>query len=166
MGLLCNCSGEPKYWHTAASHDIKYTPKLRDSARRPISRVLSSSRRTMDGHSSGTSVTGRLARPTRKAMRKPIRGPKPQAFPIRSCSRWGLPCHARHRARGALLPHPFTLTGGRSRLGGLLSVALSLGSPPPDVIRHRVSVEPGLSSPYRFPYCKRRPSSRLTLISL
>lgn len=33
---------------------------------------------------------------------------------------------------------------GRS---GLLSVALSLGSPPPDVIRHRFSVEPGLSSP-------------------
>jgi len=30
--------------------------------------------------------------------------------------------------------------------GGLLSVALSLGSPPPDVIRHRISVEPGLSS--------------------
>ena len=33
--------------------------------------------------------------------------------------------------------------------GGLLSVALSLGSPPPDVIRRRVSVEPGLSSPPR-----------------
>src|SRR5689334_16095689 len=31
-------------------------------------------------------------------------------------------------------------------VGGLLSVALSLGSPPPDVIRHRGSVEPGLSS--------------------
>ena len=81
------------------------------SVRRPISRVLSPPLRAMDGHSSGTSVTGRLARPTRKAMRKPIRGPKPPAFPIWSCSRWGLPCHARHRARGALLPHPFTLTG-------------------------------------------------------
>ena len=30
--------------------------------------------------------------------------------------------------------------------GGLFSVALSLGSPPPDVIRHRGSMEPGLSS--------------------
>ena len=30
--------------------------------------------------------------------------------------------------------------------GGLLSVALSLGFPPPEVIRHRVFVEPGLSS--------------------
>ena len=30
--------------------------------------------------------------------------------------------------------------------GGLLSVALSLGSPPPGVTRHRSSLEPGLSS--------------------
>ena len=30
--------------------------------------------------------------------------------------------------------------------GGLFSVALSLGSPPPEVIRHRIPVEPGLSS--------------------
>ncbi len=30
--------------------------------------------------------------------------------------------------------------------GGLFSVALSLRLPPPEVIRHRVSVEPGLSS--------------------
>ena len=37
--------------------------------------------------------------------------------------------------------HPY-----RDKRGGLLSVALSLGSPPPDVIRRRVSVEPGLSS--------------------
>src|SRR6266404_2963346 len=65
--------------------------------------------------------------------------------PMRSCSRWGLPCRSRCRSRGALLPHPFTLAG--PRVGGLLSVALSLGSPPPDVIRHRVFVEPGLSSP-------------------
>ena len=34
-----------------------------------------------------------------------------------------------------------------TRRGGLFSVALSLGSRPPDVIRHRLSTEPGLSSP-------------------
>ena len=45
--------------------------------------------------------------------------------------------------------------------GGLLSVALSLGSPPPGVTRHRVSVEPGLSSLRRFPICERQPSDRL-----
>ena len=31
------------------------------------------------------------------------------AAPIRSCSRWGLPCRPRCRGRGALLPHHFTL---------------------------------------------------------
>ena len=33
------------------------------------------------------------------------------------------------------------------REGGSFSVALSLGLPPPEVIRHRMSMEPGLSSP-------------------
>ena len=58
------------------------------------------------------------------------------------------------QARGALLPHPFTLAAhtrirrtGWAMNGGLLSVALSLGSLPPGVTRHRVSMEPGLSSP-------------------
>ncbi len=46
--------------------------------------------------------------------------------------------------------------------GGLLSVALSLGSPPPGVTRHRVSVEPGLSS-RRAIKPDKRPSSRLIL---
>ncbi len=81
-----------------------------------------------------------------------------RVIPIRSCSRWGLPCRPCYQRRGGLLPHPFTLTppafasscGRKSRRGGLLSVALSLRSPSPDVIRHRVSVEPGLSSPYRL----------------
>ena len=44
-------------------------------------------------------------------------------------------------------------------VGGLFSVALSLGSPPPDVIRHRVSVEPGLSSSRAS---GQRPSGHLT----
>lgn len=103
-------------------------------------------------HSSGTCLAACLTRPTRVAGRerprgRPQSGPPP-ATPIRPCSRWGLPCRDRCRPRGGLLPHPFTLT--RSEPGGLLSVALSLRSPSPDVIRHRVSVEPGLSSPYRL----------------
>ncbi len=71
--------------------------------------------------------------------------------PIRSCSRWGLPCRPRYRGRGALLPPRFTLARGANAAGGLFSVALSLGSPPPEVIRHRVSVEPGLSSAWLTP---------------
>jgi len=43
----------------------------KSALRRPVSRVLSMSLRTIDGHSSGTSVAGRLARPTRAAARKP-----------------------------------------------------------------------------------------------
>ena len=43
--------------------------------------------------------------------------------------------------------HPYRPPGVPGRVGGVLSVALSLGSPPPGVTRHRASVEPGLSSP-------------------
>jgi hypothetical protein len=70
-----------------------------------------------------------------------------------------------HPCRGAPLPPRFA-ERARGR-GGLFSVALSLGSPPPDVIRHRMSMEPGLSSP--VPPCHPqgvggpgRPSGRLT----
>src|SRR5690606_3042769 len=97
-------------------------------------------------HSSGTGLAPGLVQPTR------MTGPETgwtacavRVIPIRSCSRWGLPCRPCRHGRGGLLPHPFTLAVPQD--GGLLSVALSLGSPPPDVIRHRVSVEPGLSSP-------------------
>ena len=78
-------------------------------------------------------------------------GTRPIAIPIRSCTRWGLPCRPCCQSRGALLPHPFDLT--RPKAGGVLSVALSLSSiaeaseAPPGVTRHRCSVEPGLSSP-------------------
>ena len=37
-----------------------------------------------------------------------------RAAPIRSCSRWGLPCRSRCRDRGGLLPHPFTLARRRT----------------------------------------------------
>ncbi len=77
--------------------------------------------------------------------------PMPPAAPIRSCSRWGLPCRPCCQGRGALLPHHFTLARrpqgtNPGCAGGLFSVALSLGSPPPAVGRHRIPVEPGLSS--------------------
>ncbi len=62
-----------------------------------------------DGHSSRTRLAARLVRPTRAAGRERPWRLAPPAAPIRSCSRWGLPCHARCRTRGALLPHHFTL---------------------------------------------------------
>src|SRR5690606_35113819 len=63
-----------------------------------------------------------------------------RVIPIWSCSRWGLPCHFRYRKRGALLPHHFTLTP--LARGGIISVALSLESPPPGVTRHLVPWSP------------------------
>jgi len=58
---------------------------------RPVSRVLYALRR--DSHSSRPDVAVWLQQPTREQ-----RGPRYRS-PIRSCSGWGLPCHA------ALTPH-------------------------------------------------------------
>ena len=130
-----------------------------------------------DGHSSGTALARGLEQPTRTASLTSLRGRcrfrklSASAVPIRSCSRWGLPCRFRCRTRGALLPHLFTLAApflypsrasGRGRGSGSFSVALSLGLPPPDVIRHRMSMEPGLSSPAAFRRLREWPSGRLT----
>ena len=113
-----------------------------------------------------------------RLVRKRLELFRARAAPIRSCSRWGLPCRPRCRVRGGLLPHLFTLTSagatrypripptlrwstGRIRRpcrGGLFSVALSLRSPPPVVDRHRFSVEPGLSSPSETPGAAARPT--------
>jgi hypothetical protein len=93
--------------------------------------------------------------PERQGQRTgPAASEAPRVAPIRFCSRRGLPCRRRCRPRGALLPHPFTLAFSLNglwapRSGGLLSVALSLGSPPPDVIRRRIRMEPGLSSAFQ-----------------
>jgi len=56
------------------------------------------------------------------------------------------------------LTAPFHPCRPANRVWRCVSVALSLGSPPPGVTRHRVSVEPGLSSPRRG---GERPSGRL-----
>ncbi len=90
-------------------------------ARRPISRVLS---RPL----AGPWMTIPLGRPLPDASRDlPGRQRRKRAWPapfpcgigrpaapMRSCSRWGLPCRRRYRRRGALLPHPFTLACDRS----------------------------------------------------
>ena len=113
--------------------------------------------RARDGHSSRTAVAGRLKQPTRMARSghrsrsklalsrlKPLRTiPNSVLLP-------GGVCHAARVAAGAVrsLPHLFTLAPAYStRRGGMFSVALSLSSRPPDVIRHRLPMEPGLPSP-------------------
>ena len=109
-----------------------------------------------DGHSSGTIVTDGLKQPTRVTARKtgPARLPAPR-HPYSVLLPVGLAMRPPLLDARCALTAPFHPYPGRIR-GGSFSVALSLGSPPPDVIRHRVSMEPGLSSPV-----KERPSSRL-----
>ena len=58
-------------------------------------------------------LPGRLGPATALPWREPRR-----AVPIWSCSRRGLPCRPCHQVRGALLPHPFTLTLLRRGFGG------------------------------------------------
>ena len=68
----------------------------------------------------------------------------------------GEACHAAPVASRAVRSYRTLSPLPRPMRGGLLSVALSRGSPPPGVTRHRVSVEPGLSSPCRVsPLAKR-----------
>ncbi len=121
------------------------------NARGSVSRVLSTQLPALCDHSSRPAVTNRLKQPTRMTGRR-----MPCAIPIRSCSRWGLPCRFCCQTRGALLPHRFDLTIPKN--GGLFSVALSLGSPQPGIIRHRSSLEPGLSSPAQLPAQQRSPN--------
>ena len=66
----------------------------------PISRVLS-----------GTVIyLGQLS-PTASSSLPESRADHTYPIPIWPCFRWGLPCHNGYPLRGALLPHPFTLTG-------------------------------------------------------
>jgi hypothetical protein len=120
-----------------------------------------------DGHSSGTTFARCLEQPTRTAsLTSPCgvialsgeRSALPSLFGLAP----GVVCHAvsvagpavrSYRTFSPLLPLPLSLSRKRGRVGegsGSFSVALSLGLPPPDVIRHRMSMEPGLSSPATF----------------
>src|ERR1700742_4609152 len=95
----------------------------------------------MDGHSSGMCVATHLTRPTRTATRKRVTcRPYLVLLPVGVALPLLLP------GTRCALPAPFQPCRTFRVLGGVISVALSLGSPPPAVNRHRVSVEPGLSS--------------------
>ena len=135
----------------------------REKTRRRVSRVLyhrETRAGSVDGggHSSGTPVAERLLRPTRAAMRRYTRryayGTVRRNWrppPLLGLAPGGV-FHAATVAGGAvrsyrtISPLP-PIRSDRNGLGGVFSVALSLGSPPPGVTRHRISVEPGLSSP-------------------
>ena len=138
-------------------------------ASRPVSRVLYGAEgAARDDHSSGAPGAGRLERSTRATARKRVgrraghAAARPVA-PIRSCSRWGLPCRRRCRRRGALLPHPFTLTrtrdrspAGRSAFCGAVPGVAPAGRYPAPCFRGARTFLRGT-----FRGCARRPSGRL-----
>ncbi len=84
-------------------------------ARRPVSRVLFAplARRATVIPLGRASLRASRDQPGRRGERnprcRPTTGGPASAVPIRSCSRWGLPCRHRCRSRGALLPHRFAL---------------------------------------------------------
>ena len=115
---------------------------------KPGSVPLAAETTRMDGHSSGTPVTGRLTQPTRTTARKHASRISPvcRLYLVLLLVGFALP-PSLLTARCALTTpfHPY-LTNHEDAPGGLLSVALSLELPPPGVTRHHASVEPGLSS--------------------
>ncbi len=128
-------------------------------ARRPVSRVLSTPRRCHRG----ARTTIPLGRASLRASRD-----QPGRQGGNASGRSPLALAPSRRPYSVLLPVGFTLPLPLpvarcalaapfhpcrqdpqlpvDRSGGLFSVALSLGSPPPAVSRHRIPVEPGLSS--------------------
>ena len=107
--------------------------------------------------------------PGRKRPRLPARHPYSVLLPVGFAMPPPLPA-ARCALTAPFHPYPAAsrafadMPQRRDRwLGGILSAALSLGSPPPDVIRHRLSLEPGLSSQDAFrhlPCAAARPADR------
>ena len=119
-----------------------------------------------DDHSSGAAVADCLKRPNPEAsgeqpvshLDPPCSGEseKGNASLFWSCTGWGLPNPGVATGIGALLPHRFTLAKEPRTLtshtvrgpGGLFSVALSLGSPPLEVIQHPALRSPDFPPPH------------------
>jgi len=114
-----------------------------------------------DGYSSRMAVTSHLKQPTRtsvqdrtccKRQRMSLHGLAPDGvYHARSVTSSAV---RSYRTFSPLPVYRFSASGG------LFSVALSLGLPPPGVTRHPDPVEPGLSSP--FEKQKQQPSGHLT----
>jgi hypothetical protein len=103
-----------------------------DSGSRPISRVLSWATIHLERASprASSDLPGSLCEPQVPALR-------PARFPIWSCSRWGLPCRRVLPPTRCALTAPFhPCLPAEADIGGLLSVALSVGSRPPGVTWH------------------------------
>jgi hypothetical protein len=110
-----------------------------------------------DGHPSRPAVADWLKRPTRVLRRAAV-----ERTHIRTCSRWGLPSRPGHPGRWWSLTPPFHPDRPRrnAAVGGLLSVALSRGSPRVAVSHHRALRSPDVPRPVTVGD-RTRPSGRL-----
>ena len=167
--LVHRYSLNPPFWRdcdtqkvfSRLGYQLVIRERKRQTVYKPGSVHLTIETARIDGHSSGTPVTERLAQPTQTATRKPASRPSPVCRPYLVLLPVGFALPpSLLTARCALTTpfHPY-LANREDAPGGFLSVALSLGSPPPGVTRHRVSVEPGLSSPRRA-HARRRAAIR------
>ena len=152
------------------SHPRSDERATEEDARRPVSRVLSAKSPDWIEEPRGTTIP--LGRALRHASRdqpgrrdgksprvpRPGRGiPLPPLFGLAPGGVYRAAAVAGDAVRSYRTVSP--LPAARCRVtGGLISVALSLGSPPPAVSRHRFPVEPGLSSAVSR---RQRPSGRL-----
>ncbi len=95
------------------------------------------------------------------------RGNPPCAAPIWSCSGWGLACQTRYRVRGALLPHPFTLTTPtrRKRMSGRFAFCATFPGVAP-AGRYPAPCFRGARTFLPRQVCRRRPSGHLAPSSM
>src|SRR6202521_2080309 len=105
----------------------------------PLERRLPGVSSNLPGRPIRTSIRGFLSPCRPYSVLLPVGFAVPPPSPEARCA-LAAPFHP---CRGIFTPRRSTFT-----------VALSLGSPPPDVIRHRMSMEPGLSSPATFRSCR------------
>jgi hypothetical protein len=139
---------------------VSAIPRFRRPGRRasrPVGRVLSPRRSAGGGHPSGTAVAGGLVRSTREhraGRPQPLaQAPRPEPRRPLDLAPGGVYQAARITpGAGGLLHHRFTLTPGTVPGGGLLSVALSRGSPRVGVTDHLALRSPDLPHPADRPY--------------
>ncbi len=128
------------------------------AVRRPVSRILYRSTcpgYCGDGHPSRTAVTRRLQQPTRK------RGRTPPVLPYLVLLQVGFTSAALLPGRRCALTAPFHPYRYYESTGGIVSVALSVGSRRPAVNRHPVRWSSDF--PPAYAAARRRPSGLLTL---
>jgi hypothetical protein len=120
---------------------------------RPVSRILWPRRTGTGDHPSGTAVADGLLRPTRElgraALERSLSDLAPGGVYLATLVTEGA---------GGLLHRPFTLTAAPERRGGLLSVALSRGSPRVGVTHHPALWSPDFPQWVRGPTAVARPA--------